>query len=195
MAITVNRDTKQVRWGDDILSPQEGGPPRDPAQFVIYRRQHDVEIAALKALQTAGVPVKHWKISPGDLITEMSQAEKDALDASLLAGLLAAAKGARITALRTALDAFVDARYTPNQKTSLNLLWTEGEKKGWTNRNVKLQSWLDWGKSLMDYLASKAVQITGATTLAAVTAVTWDFQQFAATDPAVSVLAIKGMEN
>jgi len=46
-------------------------------------------------LAVTGVPKKYWRIS-GDTVSEMTQVEKDAVDA----GLLAAAKSARITQLQ-----------------------------------------------------------------------------------------------
>ena len=55
-------------------------PSRDPNELPEDLSNY---ISAPDLSAVAGVPVKYWKIV-GDVVTEMSQAEKDAVDAAIL---------------------------------------------------------------------------------------------------------------
>lgn len=82
MASVLNRTTKQYLRSVNT-------PDYPTAEWII-----NPDVSAL-----AGVPVKYWKVS-GDSVTEMTQAEKDAVDA--------AEGSARVAAIKAELKARFD---------------------------------------------------------------------------------------
>lgn len=97
MASVLNRTTKEFLRSVNT-------PEYDVAEWII-----NPDLSAL-----AGVPIKYWKIS-GDAVTEMTQAEKDAVDA--------AEQSARVAAIKAALKARFDEE-SDNTK-ALGLLMLE----------------------------------------------------------------------
>lgn len=97
MANVLNRATKEYRLSVNT-------PEYNSTDWII-----NPDVSAL-----AGVPTKYWNIS-GDTVTEMTQAEKDAVDA--------AEQSARVAAIKAELKARFD-KETDNTK-ALGLLMLE----------------------------------------------------------------------
>ena len=132
----------------------------------------------------SGVAVKYWKLT-GDNVTEMTQGEKDTVDAALLP----AAQLARGQEIDAEVRDYVEGRYAAHRQRMFNALYAaEG---GLPDRQDYIQTGLDWISSVLDHFYEKRDEIAAATTLAEVAAVTTSLAQFDATDPKITIEAAR----
>lgn len=125
------------------------------------------------------VPVKYWKIT-GDVVSEMDQSEKDALDLASLPD----AKINRKRYLITQSDSFTESRgYTVYLKGRLLSMYSEGKR----NRVKYIQPLIDWLEQVDNEVLSKQNDVDNATTLAEVNAIAIDTATLAAADPQITV--------
>lgn len=132
------------------------------------------------------VPLKYWDIK-GDVVDVLDQASKDAVDAADLPSVQAA----KARELSDAGNNYIDQHYDSGAKTSLLASWIEGNQKGYVNRAAMVQSVWSWAQQVLNYYAGKMQEIFTATSLADVAAVTWDFSQFDASDPALVIFDVQ----
>jgi hypothetical protein len=122
----------------------------------------------------------YWKIS-GDTVSEMSQTEKDAVDANLLP----VEKGRAAVRCAADVTAYLGSRYPEPAQRSLMALQEDARNRvtPLLNRAAYIQAVVDWVKTVLDYYKDKRAEIDGAATRTALAAVTWDFTTFTASDP------------
>jgi len=128
-----------------------------------------------------GVMPRYWKVNADDVF-EMTQAEKEAVDAADLTTFKARGK-ARID---TVMREYIDGKYPPTTLAILNSLYAHALDSGLTNRAAYLDDLHDWFVSLVNQQTTHNTTIDGSTTLEAIEAVVWDFSSFDASDPAVT---------
>jgi hypothetical protein len=155
---------------------------------------------AIMPIFPSGVLYRHLKLVPGEIlfkgqmiatgiVTEMTQQEKDAVDAAELPG----AKEANARVLELASQGYVGNHYDMGAQTSMNALLTEAIAYGLVNRAACIGTVLNWVKNVIGYYNDRRDAVMDAVTLAELEAVTWDFTIYDATDPKVTlkqVLAI-----
>jgi hypothetical protein len=170
----LNRTTKEYRTGVD-------GNSFDPAQWLV-----NPDVSALQ-----NVPTRYWKINGDDSVTEMDQSEKDVVDAAALPGN----RIAKIVQMKKDVTAYIGSHYDPAQQVTVLSLWTEGLTKNWPNRIALVQSIMDWVNSVLTYFYGKVADMSGAATQSALDAITYDFGQFSASDPHVSLGQLQSTTN
>lgn len=129
-----------------------------------------------------GVPVKYWKIV-GDIVSEMNQSEKDAVDAALV-------PGAKITKKQALFDAGSALKssqgYVDNVRDSLLSLYGDGNKIR-PNRAAHVQQFVNWEYLVDTEVKTKQAAVDAQTTLEGIDAVTLDEATLIAADPLVTV--------
>lgn len=99
-------------------------------------------------------------------------------------------RAARLAALRFACRAYIFTQYDDGTQASLNALFTEAVASGYANRVAKIRLALDWIKGCLDHYYSVKDAIGKAADPAAVS---WDFLQFDATIPEVSLRDVRAL--
>ncbi len=129
-----------------------------------------------------GVPKKYWKIT-GDVVSEMNQSEKDAVDAVLLPGT----KATRKDQLQIDADNLIENQgYTDGIQRSLLAFYSK-EKGARANKAKYLRDWNDWVEQVDTNVSDKQTLVNDATTIAAVNAITLDSGVLIAADPVVKL--------
>lgn len=127
----------------------------------------------------ANCPKKHWKIV-GDDVVEMTQAEKDAVDAAQLPGI----KQAKAAALASLVTEYIeDAVGNSGTQRTLLMLYQKATDQNLINRSAHVRAAADWIESVLSDYVSLAGQIMAAADEAAVDAVTFDQAAHDATKP------------
>ena len=165
MSTVINRSTKEVRDGVTAAS-------FDLADWII-----GVDLSPVE-----NVPVEYWKIT-GDVVSEMSQAEKEAVDA----GIIPLEIAAKVEELRIATRDFIYTKYAPERQMTLAMLRTEARLDGKQDRAAYCGQVLGWIDACFTYFYTKAFEIMACQSRAAIAAVTWDFTALEAGDPDVSI--------
>ena len=165
MSTVVHRTTKEVKLNIDSYS-------HDPVVWII-----NPDLSAL-----IGVSIEYWKIV-GDIVSEMSQPEKDVVDAAVLPVEI----GSKVEQFRVAMRDFVYLRYAAERQQTLSVLRIEARLDGKINRAAYIGQVLVWIDSCFDYFYAKAAEIMACTTRIQVAAVTWDFTDLVTTDPNVTI--------
>ena len=137
-----------------------------------------------------GVPANYWKIT-GDVVSEMSQAEKDAVDADLLV----AEKASKIAGYSATANALFTSRYPPAVMGGFNALFTEAVATAKTNRAAYISQLLNWGMTIDVGYQTKKAAITAMTTRAAVAADAWDTAALEAADPEITLANALAIQN
>lgn len=132
------------------------------------------------------VPLKYWDIK-GDTVDVLDQAAKDVVDAAALP----AVQAAKARELSDVGNFYIDQHYDSGAKTSLLASWIEGNQKGYANRAAMVQSVWEWAQQVLNYYAGKMQEIFTATKPSDVAAITWDFSQFDASDPALVIFDVQ----
>lgn len=132
-----------------------------------------------------------------DFDAALSQADEDALSQVVAdhkanvvtAGMLAALKANRIRECEVEADQYIQSEhgYDINRQLSLQNRLRAAEKDGLTDREAYIQQLPDWTDTVIAHYRVKRADIIACGTAAAVAAVTWDFSQFNASDPGVSI--------
>lgn len=128
-----------------------------------------------------GVPVRYWKIT-GSVITEMSQAEKVALDAPDLATFKLSAKDQ----IRREMLTYIDGKYDSTTFSIINALELGAQADSLTNRRAYLDDLRAWVITLIQQQDTLNASIDACTTLEAIEAVVWDFSSFDASNPGIT---------
>lgn len=117
---------------------------------------------------------------------------------------LGARIAARIEELRVAIVSMSERRYMPHNRDKLMHLALDAKIDGLVNRQAYCEDATNWLTSLYAYYASKATEMSQATSFAALDAITWDINPYdqlydAATaplgDPEASILTAMGIPN
>ncbi len=130
----------------------------------------------------SGVLKKYWKIV-GDSVEEMTQGEKDTVDAALLPGT----KVNKIRLLKIDAERYIESRY-PNERITLDTALDSSIQRKLNTRRDYLNPWRTWVvDEVYGLVKIKEDEVTSSSTLIEVDAVNWDFTQFDSTDPEVSI--------
>ena len=121
----------------------------------------------------SGVAPKYWKLS-GDQIVEMSQGEKDSVDAALIPG----AKAALTEKLVQDTRDYINAAYATERQQSLHLILTLALVQNRPNQAGYVLQAVAWVNRVLGYHYQVLDQLTAAATLQAVDAISWDFSPF-----------------
>lgn len=139
----------------------------------------------------AAVPVE-YRIIDGDpeQPREMTQLEKDAVDAATLP----AVRAARIAAMGAEMATYLVSRdYGPEQFKTLLMYHQVATTGGLANRVAHIDNLFNWHDSVTDHFLAKSDDVNAATSAAAVAAVVMDTAQFNATDPGVTIASTKAI--
>lgn len=159
MADVIHRTTLEQRFSIHT-------PDYDPGTWIINPDLSGV----------SGVPKKYWKID-GDNVVEMTQPEKDAVDAAELAD----AKVARKAWLKLRGDRFIDERY-PSRRQSALAMFSEDTKVR-PNRRYAAQPWVEWLIEVQNEVKAKVASVDPATSVAEVEAIVLDEATLIGSDP------------
>jgi hypothetical protein len=165
MAAVLNRTTKQ-------LLSSVNTPDYSTTDWIINPNLSGV----------MGVPVEYWKIT-GDVVSEMDQAEKDAVDAILIVG----EKDTKIDAFYYEATRIVEDRYAASVMSGFCALLSDAIGAGLMNRAAYIYTLLNWGLVVRQAWENKAAEINSKTTRTDVAAVTWDTSALIAADPHVTL--------
>lgn len=136
--------------------------------------QVDDQFAAADA-----IPAR-WLVVEAEGVREATTSERNAQ--------VDAYRAERLAALRHEVNAYGQARgYDTATELRLKDLHARAVADGLTNRATLIASVLTWQASLLGHYMTKVAALEAATTVAGCDAVTWDFDQFTASDPAVTV--------
>jgi len=108
---------------------------------------------------------------------------------------LTGAKIKRSYDFKIEVTAYIGKKYDAGQQSTLNALWSEGIEKGWVNRNALVQGIMTWVNTVLTYFYSKLDEVTAATTIPEVEAITMDLAQFTPTAPTTTVRQVKDTTN
>lgn len=134
----------------------------------------------------SGVEEKYWKVTgtpPAGTVEEMTQGEKDAIDATILA----TAKTSKIANLRGSAVNYLGTRYDAQDREFFHTLYIAAVGSGKTNRRAYLDSWFAWMDAAVTEVKNKIVAVNAASTVAAVEAVTLDGATLTASDPDITI--------
>lgn len=173
MATVLNRTTKQ-------LLASVNTPDFPTVDWII-----NPDLSAV-----AGVPVEYWKIV-GDVVSEMNQSEKDAVDAVLIVG----EKQAKINEFSYTASRIVEDRYYASQMSVLSSMLAESYKNLQDNRAAYIKQFVDWGNSIANSLNAKITEINAKTTREAVANVVWDTTAIIAADPKITIVGAEAIPN
>ncbi len=167
MANVLQRTTKEQRFSVNT-------PEYPPAVWVINPDLSGV----------VGVPKKYWKIT-GDVVSEMDQSEKDAVDAVLLPGI----QFGRKAQLQIDADRLIESQgYSDGIQRSL--LAHYAKEKGARAKKAKyLVDWNTWVEQVDTNVKDKQQLVTDATTINDVNAIYLDSGTLIAADPGVTIAA------
>jgi hypothetical protein len=138
----------------------------------------------------SSVAVKYWKIV-GDSVQEMSQAEKDEVDAEDLPGL----KALKMAKLDIDTRSYITSRYSLERQSSLQLLRGDARADGKTNRFNYINQVVTWVNSVLYYHYTMAATIGACTTKAQVEQLTWNHAANSLPDPEVAIQVAMGISD
>lgn len=173
MASVLNKITKQY-----IRSVHT--PDFSPSDWIV-----NPDLSAVE-----GVPVEYWKIT-GDVVSEMNQSEKDAVDAVLIVG----EKQAKINEFTYTASRIVEDRYFASQMSVLSAMLAEAYKDAQDDRAAYIKRFVDWGNSIANELNSKIAEINSKTTRGDVADVVWDTTTVIAADPKITIVDAEAIPN
>lgn len=127
------------------------------------------------------VPKYYWK-TVGDTVVEMTQGEKDVVDASRLS----AAKTLRKQRLQDEADVYVKGRYPNSADVTLDAIYTEAVRDR-PNRADYVRPWIEWRRQVADEIKTKQDAADAASTVAAVEAIELDTATLDSADPAITI--------
>ncbi len=129
-----------------------------------------------------GVPVKYWKID-GDVVSEMNQSEKDAVDSALLPGI----KTAKKASLRTEGDQLIENQgYSAGKQRSLISQHSKSTKMK-PKREKYVRDFMDWIEQVDEEVVLKQDLVDDQTSEAGVNSVILDSAGLIAADPGVTI--------
>lgn len=166
MGDVLNRTTKEFLKSVNT-------PDYDPADWIVNPDLKDV----------SGVDPKYWVVE-GDVVRSMDATEK-------VTNLLPAAMTQKYKALDADITTYLNKHYDNEAKQSFLASWIEGVDKKYVNRIVLIQSVWSWVQKSIGVYKGAADAIFAATSFSELDAVTWDFAQFDASDPIVSVITVQ----
>lgn len=137
----------------------------------------------------SGVPGYYWKVTgtpPGGQVEEMSQPEKDAVDAARLA----AAKAAKKAEIVTEAWEYLESRYTAGEQRIIIDLYTQTYIVARTNRRAALAPYFTWREEVCQDMKAKFQSINALTTVAEVEAVHIDTAAMDELDPNINLIAV-----
>jgi hypothetical protein len=154
-SIAINRATLEIRRGITASSFDSGAWLIDP------------DLSAL-----ASVPEPYWKVV-GDVVVEMTSAEKVTADAVVLASQ----KLTVLASIKKDAVAYIEAHYDSDVQRGLIMLQLDARTATppLANRAAYIQQGFDWSKLVLGYSIGKEAAITAAVDQAALGAITWDF--------------------
>jgi len=138
------------------------------------------------------VAAKYWKVTgvaPGGVVEEMTQGEKDAVDAAELA----AAKLARKTAIKTEAWSYLESRYDAGEQRIIIDLQTETYINSKPNRRAALSPYFVWREQVMQHMKTQFQSINSQTTVEDVNAVVIDTAAMDLLDPGINLITILGI--
>jgi len=111
----------------------------------------------------------------GDKVVEMSQAEKDAVDAALLS----ASQAAQTVIVEQAVCEYIEEHFTPQKQRTFGHMLSKAQSDGdKPNRIAHMEILWAWMDSVVDYGISLESQIEAAESVAAVEAIVPDFSTY-----------------
>lgn len=122
-----------------------------------------------------------------DDLTGAEGATVDATVAAHVDVLLSDVQAARIAKMKREVKAYIYRKYDDGTQSSLNALFVEGVASGYANRVATIKTVLEWVKTVLTHYYTQKATILAMTTAQDAEAVTWNFTQFDATDPAVTL--------
>ena len=97
----------------------------------------------------------------------------------------------KISSAQSEMHSYIEGKYPSIIRDAFIWLMNEGLHEGYTNRAAYIQSGWDWMMSVLtEYYIAKAT-IEAQVNQAGVDSVTWDYDQFTATDPLMLVAVAK----
>jgi hypothetical protein len=144
-----------------------------------------VNPASFDALVSGSVPRKYWKVNAtDDDLEEMTQTEKDVVDASEFPGNVVA----KIEQASAEVRAYIIARYDEDTQSSLSFLYERAIATGKTNRAAHIAPAIDWVfESVLTYFYARKAAMAATTTQAELDAESWDYSTYDASDPVVTI--------
>ena len=106
---------------------------------------------------------------------------------------LSVVQAAWLKVLGAEITKFIEARYSVPVQSSLNLLMTEANSKGWAARTTEVQKGITWLTQCLDEYYDKKAEVLAATTVAEVEAIALDTATLDAADPKVDLQTIRGL--
>ena len=137
---------------------------------------------AINPTLPGGVPYKYLKVTAG-VVSEMDQAEKDAVDASMVADL----KITKKATMRTWLENYVRSNYPPAERATFIMLTQLADADGLTNRRAHLIAWYRWFESSYNHLKGKIDAVDAASTYGDVSGIALDTVLIETNDPHVTI--------
>lgn len=163
---------------------EHGGPSATPRRRMTLRADHTQPTSGW-LLVTDGyaaadaIPAR-WLVVEAGGVREASANEK--------AAQLDAYRAERVATLVAEVNAYGTAQgYDADTEHRLAVRREEAARLGLVNRAAHIQTAIDWRESVMAHYGAARAALAAAATVAAVDAVTWDFSQFTASNPGVSV--------
>lgn len=175
------------------LVTSEGGQEFDnPARYIYISRAKGSEHAEAKELfksyedvlnSDPVPPLKYLKFD-GKVLSEKTAEEKAVYDAAELM----AKKIDKIKAWAQQVTNFVEAKYNPSQQNTILALQVDAMTRGMTNRAEYFNLLTVWvNDQILEYYYKKQDEIYVAPDLEAMAAITFDLNQFHASDPGTKI--------
>ena len=119
---------------------------------------------------------------------DLTDDERAIIDAAVAAyDPLPIAKAALTARLHDMCEEYIYAHYDNARQASLNALLTEALMMSYPNRMMYIGQALAWIKACIAYYYTISDQIDAAASVEVVNGITWDFSQFDATDPQITL--------
>jgi hypothetical protein len=132
---------------------------------------------------------RYWKLT-GDVLSEMTQGEKETLDAPDMPAHIANCQGM----LEDRLDAYTLSRYPRRVMDKLCLLYMQAIAGSLTNRKTHIEQVWTWLWQIEDYLETQKGVIAAKTTIEQVEALNWNLiTEFDDDDPQVTVASARAI--
>lgn len=129
-----------------------------------------------------GVPPHYWVIDVNN-VREMTPEEKATYDAEHLPAL----KAEKEKRLKAECRDSIWVRYPPDNQASLTILMLMAHVQQLSNRFAYIAQAVQWIDAALTYYYAKAAEITSATSIAELDAVSWDMTSIWADDPLVTI--------
>jgi len=132
---------------------------------------------------------RYWKLA-GDTLSVMSQAEKEARDASEKSSYIESRQGM----LLDAAEAYLRSRYFGRTLDRLHVLYAQAIDGSLTNRKAHIAQVWTWLWSIEDYIETQKGVIAAKTTVEQIEAMAWDFvTEFDGDDPQVTIASARAI--